>query len=69
MSKIVISDPSEGTTWSGYWSIVIEDDGEVMADLNLAPELVPDINDPDELAELGETIRQSAQVAKGVEDD
>lgn len=67
MTKIHYSDPSDGCTYSGYHSIEVEtNNGEVLAEYHLAPELMPDLSDPSDFREIGETI---VQVADALADD
>jgi hypothetical protein len=63
--KITIEDETEGTTWSGYLSIeVVNDEGDVVLDANVAPEAVDAIGeayldlamDPDMLRLLAEQL-------------
>jgi uncharacterized protein (DUF1684 family) len=63
--KITIEDETEGTTWTGYLSIeVVDDEGDVVLDANIAPEAVDAIGeayldlamDPDMLRLLAEQL-------------
>jgi len=85
MTKITITDPSEAApdgdgTWTGYWSIDIEEYGhigdpdereqfsELVASMNVAPSALPDLNDPADAAdffeEVAEGIRALDEVAE-----
>jgi hypothetical protein len=67
MSKITISDPSEGTTYSGYYSIEVIEHGDVVAEAHIAPSQLPSVDGPEELAELGEVIQQTALQLEEIE--
>jgi len=63
--KITIEDETEGTTWAGYLSIeVVDDEGDVLLDANVAPEAADTIGeayldvatDPDMLRLLAEQL-------------
>ncbi len=61
MTKIVYSDPDEGTAFSGYHSVELLENGNLVAEHHLAPETVPDISDPSELARVGKVIQNVAE--------
>ncbi len=69
MTKVTYSDPSEGTTYSGYHSIEIVEDGHVEADIHLAPTLVPDLDSPTDLKEFGEQLALFGERLEGIEDE
>lgn len=68
--KVTISDPSEPAT-SGYVSIRAENDrGELIADVDLAPEVVDDISEAYlELATDPDVLRGFADLLEGDGDD
>jgi hypothetical protein len=65
MSKITITDPTEGTI--GYWSIEVVENQDVIADMDLAPEILPGFDDPADLAEYGEALQRASEVIEEVE--
>lgn len=65
MTQITITDPSEGDTYSGYWSIEIVENGEMVADTHLSPDLFPDIDDTSELRYF---VEDYAQLLRGFEE-
>jgi len=74
MTRFIITDPSEAAPnadgqWSGYWSLNIEENHELLASINLAGAALPDVDDPEELAEvfdeLGEAFRALDDLEEG----
>ena len=65
MTQITISDPSEGDTYSGYWSIEIVEDAEVVVDCHLSPDVLPDI---DNTAELRAFAEEYTEILRGFEE-
>lgn len=66
--KYNISDPTEGGTYAGYWSIeVIDHSGDVIADIHLSGSsfdgVVEDfIRNPDELREIADILEAVPEV-------
>jgi hypothetical protein len=65
MTTITISDPDEGATRAGYYSIEIEESDALVAEFHLAPSLLPDFDDPEEMATL---LRETASNVEKLED-
>ncbi|WP_435062411.1 hypothetical protein [Halobaculum sp. EA56] len=65
MTEITIKDPSEGVTYSGYWSIEIVEEGDVVAETHLSPDMLPDIDDTTDLRRF---VEEYADVLRKFED-
>jgi len=71
MTKFIITDPSEAAPnadgqWTGYWSLdIVEYGEEVVASMNFSPDMVPNVEDPDQLAE---TFEEMATAFRGIAD-
>lgn len=65
--RITITDPTEAApngdgTWTGYYSVEVEANGKLLADVNVAPEVLPDYDDPQDLRDLGASLQQAAEM-------
>jgi len=57
MTEITIRDPAEPAN-AGYWSIEVVEQGDLLADMNISPDLLPDFDDPEDIREFGEAMIQ-----------
>ena len=54
--------PNGDGTWTGYYSVEIEAYGELLADVNVAPEVLPDFEEPQDLRDLAASLQQAAEM-------
>lgn len=64
--KITISDPTEPDV-AGYWTVHVEEDNELMAEMHAAPDLLADLDDADALRELAEGLEQAADAMEATD--
>jgi hypothetical protein len=64
--RLKISDPTEGSTYRGYWSIEVLEDGELLAEVQLSREIFDDV-----VGDLGNagTYRAIADLLEFLEGD
>lgn len=65
--QLRISDPSEGQTWRGYWSVEVVVDGELLVDGNVATTALEGAG-PDDLGDLADTLREIAEMYEQLDD-
>ena len=66
--EITIKGPSEGCVSTGYYTVEVVINGEIWIDADLAPDLFPDIEDPDAIRRFGEELKQGAAIAEQIQE-
>lgn len=67
MTEITLNTPDEGSTMTGYYTLKIAEYGDIVAEMHFSPEMVPELEDPSDLRELGEALERVADVAEETE--